>query len=148
VLRGIRWFSSQEKARSRRNPGGFAFVVLPRLIEVLTCRLLRMWWNQAQRLSLTDCLSITRLGTEGYEHLPHIVTTGGEEARQQLKHVHLVISLLKRWLKATHQGVATPSHLQTYRDEFSFRFNRRHSRYRGNLFCRLMQKAELPALQE
>ncbi len=59
----------------------------------------------------------------------------------KLEHVHLAISLLKRWLGATHQGAVTPSHFQAYLDEFSFRFNRRRSRYRGNLFYRLMQQA-------
>jgi len=91
---------------------------------------------------VTDGLSVyDRLGAAGYEHRSHVVTTGGEEARQQLEHVHLVISLLKRWLGATHQGAVTPSHLQAYLDEFSFRFNRRLSRHRGNLFYRLMQQA-------
>jgi len=49
-------------------------------------------------------------------------------------HVHLVISLLKRWLGGTHQGAVTPSHLQAYLDEFSFRFNRRLSHTTGASF--------------
>ena len=32
-------------------------------------------------------------------------------------------------------------HLDYYLDEYAFRFNRRTSRYRGKLFCRLVQKA-------
>lgn len=91
---------------------------------------------------VTDGLSIyDRLSAQGYDHRPHVVSTGGELARQQLDHVHLVISLLKRWLGATHQGAVTPSHLQAYLDEFAFRFNRRRSQHRGNLFYRLMQQA-------
>ena len=62
-------------------------------------------------------------------------------ARSELDHVHLVISLLKRWLGGTHQGAVTPSHLQAYLDEFAFRFNRRLSHHRGKLFYRLMQQA-------
>ncbi len=58
-----------------------------------------------------------------------------------LDHVHLVISLLKRWLGGAHQGAVTPNHLQAYLDEFSFRFNHRLSRHRGKLFYRLMQQA-------
>ena len=72
---------------------------------------------------------------------PHVVSTGGETARMQLDHVHLVISLLKRWLGGTHQGAVTRSHLQAYLDEFSFGLNRRLSRHRGKLFYRLMQQA-------
>jgi transposase-like protein len=91
---------------------------------------------------VTDGLSVyDRLGAAGFEHRPHVATTGGEEARQELDHVHLVISLLKRWLGGTHQGAVTPSHLQAYLDEFSFRFNRRLSQHRGMLFYRLMQQA-------
>jgi len=91
---------------------------------------------------VTDGLSVyNNLKAAGFDHRPHVVSTGGETARMQLDHVHLVISLLKRWLGGTHQGAVTPSHLQAYLDEFSFRFNRRLSRHRGKLFYRLMQQA-------
>ena len=90
---------------------------------------------------VTDGLSVyDKLTAVGFEHRPHVLTTGGENAMQQLDHVHLVISLLKRWLAGTHQGAVTPSHLQAYLDEFSFRFNRRLSQHRGKLFYRLMQQ--------
>ena len=55
--------------------------------------------------------------------------------------VHLVVSLLKRWLVGTHQGVVSHKHLYYYLDEFTFRFNRRRSRSRGKLFFRLVQQA-------
>jgi ISXO2-like transposase domain len=55
--------------------------------------------------------------------------------------VHLVISLLKRWLMGTHQGAVSHKHLDYYLDEFTFRFNRRRSRSRGKLFLRLAQQA-------
>jgi transposase-like protein len=91
---------------------------------------------------VTDGLSIyDNLKTAGFDHRPHVLTAGGEAAHRQLDHVHLVVSLLKRWLGATHQGAVTPSHLQAYLDEFAFRFNRRLSRHRGKLFYRLMQQA-------
>lgn len=91
---------------------------------------------------VTDGLSVyDKLSAAGFDHRPHILNTDGEAARKQLDHVHLVISLLKRWLGGTHQGAVVPSHLQAYLDEFSFRFNRRLSKYRGKLFHRLMQQA-------
>ena len=97
---------------------------------------------EAGAIVVTDGLSVyEKLGAAGFDHRPHIVSTGGEAARKQLDHVHLVISLLKRWLGGTHQGAVTPSHLQAYLDEFSFRFNRRLSQHRGKLFYRLMQQA-------
>ena len=58
-----------------------------------------------------------------------------------LPHVHIIISLLKRWLLGTHQGSASPEHMKYYFDEFTFRFNRRTSHYRGKLFYRLIQQA-------
>ena len=38
-------------------------------------------------------------------------------------------------------GVGQEAHLQSYRDEFVFRFNRRRSRSRGLVFCRLLELA-------
>jgi len=91
---------------------------------------------------VTDGLSVyDPLQAAGFDHRRHVQTTGGTAAREQLDHVHLVISLLKRWLAGTHQGAVTPNHLQAYLDEFSFRFNRRLSQHRGKLFYRLMQQA-------
>jgi transposase-like protein len=59
----------------------------------------------------------------------------------ELKCVHLVAALLKRWLLGTYQGAVRPSHLSYYLDEFTFRFNRRTSTSRGKLFYRLVQQA-------
>lgn len=81
------------------------------------------------------------LKAAGFDHQPHVLSKEGDKARQQLDHVHLVISLLKRWLVGTHQGAVTPAHLQAYLDEFAFRFNRRLSTHRGKLFHRLIQQS-------
>lgn len=91
---------------------------------------------------VTDGLpAYSGLSAAGFDHHPHIIATGGESARQELDHVHLVVSLLKRWLAGTHQGAVKPSHLQAYLDEFAFRFNRRLSTHRGKLFYRLIQQS-------
>jgi len=55
--------------------------------------------------------------------------------------VHRIASLLKRWLLGTHQGAVRSEQLDYYLDEFTFRFNRRTSRSRGLLFCRLLEQA-------
>jgi len=78
------------------------------------------------------------VGKKGYEHK---VTVVKEEGPQALPRVHLVISLLKRWLLGTHQGGVSKVHLQAYLDEFVFRFNRRTSRSRGKLFYRILEQA-------
>lgn len=56
---------------------------------------------------------------------------------------HRIIALMKRWLLGTYQGAVRPSHLSYYLDEFTFRFNRRTSQFRGKLFYRLIQQAML-----
>jgi len=55
--------------------------------------------------------------------------------------VHLVFSLVKRWVMGTMQGSVSPEHVQAYFDEWVFRFNRRHSRSRGLLFHTLLRQA-------
>lgn len=79
------------------------------------------------------------LSKAGYTHRV-TPTRGGELAVDVFPHVHLVASLLKRWLGATHQGNVSPKHLQGYLDEFAFRFNRRRSRHVGKIFHRLAEQ--------
>ena len=65
----------------------------------------------------------------------------GEDPGKLLPAVHRVASLAKRWLLSTHQGSVEEAHLQSYLDEFVFRFNRRRSRSRGLVFYRLLELA-------
>ena len=82
------------------------------------------------------------LDARGYRHEVKVLRGQGKDAATELlPRVHLVASLLKRWLLGTHQGAVHPSHLDYYLDEFTFRFNRRNSRSRGKLFYRLLQQA-------
>ena len=63
------------------------------------------------------------------------------EGDEELPHVHLIISLLKRWLLGTMQGSYSKKYLEYYLDEYVFRFNRRKSKHRGLLFYRFMEIA-------
>ncbi len=65
----------------------------------------------------------------------------GLPANVTLPAVHRVASPLKRWLMGTYQGSYGVDHIETYLDEFTFRFNRRRSPKRGLLFYRLMTLA-------
>ena len=67
--------------------------------------------------------------------------TKADDADEKLPHVHLAISLLKRWILGTYQGRLDEFHLQAYLEEFTFRFNRKTSTHRGLLFYRLVQGA-------
>ena len=81
------------------------------------------------------------LESKGYEHEVTFLKRKKKTPSELMPRVHLVISLLKRWLMGTHQGAVSQKHLDYYLDEFTFRFNRRRSRSRGKLFFRLVQQA-------
>jgi transposase-like protein len=84
------------------------------------------------------------LDTKGYVHQITILKGKKEPASDLLPRVHLVISLLKRWLMGTHQGAVSHKHLDYYLDEFTFRFNRRKSASRGKLFIVWSSKRSRP----
>ncbi|WP_407929093.1 IS1595 family transposase [Desulfomarina profundi] len=86
-------------------------------------------------------LGYAPLRKENYQHVVHNISQSDESASTLLPHVHLVVSLIKRWLMGTHQGAVSQKHLSEYLDEYAFRFNRRLSTHRGKLFYRLMQQA-------
>ena len=79
----------------------------------------------------------------GYTHRVTPVLGDPKRALKYFPHVHLVASLLKRWLGATHQGRVTGKHLQRYLDEYAFRSNRRRSEHVGKLFHRLVEQLVL-----
>jgi len=78
--------------------------------------------------------------TSGYQHMK-LKKKDLTDDETMLPRVHLVVSLLKRWLLGTHQGAVSEKHLQAYLDEYVFRFNRRKSAARGLLFYRLLECA-------
>ena len=82
-----------------------------------------------------------KLETMGYAHDYVTVYNSADPAHELLPGVHMVSSLLKRWIAGTHHQRVSDKHLPYYLDEFTFRFNRRKSRARGLLFYRLMQQA-------
>jgi len=81
-----------------------------------------------------------RLKALGY-YAHEVVRKNADVGDNLLPHCNRVATLLKRWLIGTHQGAVSHDHLDYYLDEYTFRFNRRASRYRGKLFYRLIQQA-------
>ena len=88
---------------------------------------------------VTDGLSsYSGLSAIGYNHTVSKPTaTVGSNL---VPKAHRVIALLKRWLLGTHQGGIAHARLQSYLDEFVFRFNRRTAKSRGLLFRRLLEQ--------
>lgn len=79
----------------------------------------------------------------GYNDIQELGYTHISNLSNDMILAHRIISLMKRWLLGTYQGAVRPSHLAYYLDEFTFRFNRRTSQFRGKLFYRLIQQAML-----
>lgn len=77
----------------------------------------------------------------GYQREIIVQSSSGDPAHVSMPGVHRIASLLKRWIFGTHQGSVLPLHLQSYLEEFTFRFNRRTSRSRGLVFRRLIEQA-------
>ena len=93
-------------------------------------------------LIVTDGWSGYPAATRGHYQLAATSISGsGLAAHEVLPGVHLVFSLVKRWLMGTMQGSVSAEHVQAYFDEWVFRFNRRHSRSRGLLFHTLLRQA-------
>jgi transposase-like protein len=85
------------------------------------------------------------LPKHGYKRQKKVLSSSGDPAHVSMPGVHRVAALLKRWILGTHQGSVTPEHLQSYLEEFTFRFNRRTSRSRGLVFRRLLEQAVVTA---
>lgn len=69
------------------------------------------------------------IGSPTYNHEVKPILSSKKQAHELLPHVHLVDSLVKRWINGTHQGKISPKYLSYYLDEFAFRFNRKLSKY-------------------
>lgn len=72
----------------------------------------------------------SRFSKAGYDHAPRMMTNP-EDNKAHLPWVHILISNAKRFILGTHHSV---EYLQSYLDEFAWRFNRRFT----NLFDRLL----------
>ena len=80
------------------------------------------------------------LPKHGYTHQKTVLSASGDPAHVSMPGVHRVASRLKRWILGTHQRSVSTAHLQSYLEEFTFRFNRRTSHSRGLVFGRLIEQ--------
>jgi transposase-like protein len=79
------------------------------------------------------------LDESSYKH-DQVVASHTANKESVLPGVHLIASLVKRLIIGTFQGRFAPKHLQSYLDEYVFRFNRRTSRNIGKKFMRIAQQ--------
>jgi transposase-like protein len=81
------------------------------------------------------------LPAAGYDHEPVSSSASRGDAALRLPGIHLVFSLVKRWLLGTHHGAVSEKHLPAYLDEYVFRFNRRTAKRVSHGFARLIEHA-------
>jgi len=74
-----------------------------------------------------------------YKHYP--IKSSTVDPDELLPRINLVTALLKRWLLGTHHGRLDLKHMDSYLEEFVFRFNRRTSKVRGLLFQRVIENS-------
>jgi hypothetical protein len=75
-------------------------------------------------ITTDDWPSYAQLTKKGYLLTQVAQRSDPDIAEKHLPLIHLVFGNLKTWLNGVHHGVS-PQHLQTYLNEFTFRFNRR-----------------------
>ena len=86
-------------------------------------------------------------GWKGYSFLTQdnythnkVIASKTDDKNSVLPGVHRIASLVKRLILGTFQGRFGPEHLQSYMDEYVFRFNRRTSRSIGKKFMRIVHQ--------
>ena len=126
------------------SPRGFGrcrLAVLPDAGRPALERFVTQVVEPGSRVKTDAWLSYGGLNDLGYVHQPTNLKADPRPAHEVHPGVHRVASLLKRWLSGTHQGAVRAEHLQGYLEEYTFRFNRRHSGSRGLVFRRLLEQA-------
>jgi transposase-like protein len=119
------------RVRMRHIPDASDFSLRPFVCDMVApgSTVLTDGWNGYHRLSIC-----------GYTHKKVILSSTGDPAHVAMPGIHRIASLMKRWILGTHQGSVSEVHLQSYLEEFTFRFNRRTSRSRGLVFRRLLEQ--------
>ena len=129
-----------EKVNGGRRLGRIRLEVAERPATLELVEFAQRMVEPASTIRTDGAQMMRRLGTLGYTHE---YTTGynAPDPTAVLPGVHLVASLLKRWLTGTLHYAVADHQLPYYLDEYTFRFNRRTARSRGLLFYRLLQQA-------
>ena len=127
-----------------KNPKGFGRIRLKHVPDVTADNLLPFIDEAVEPGAIVHSdgwQAYWKLPERGYEHERTVMRQQNDPAHVVMPGVHRVASLLQRWLLGTYQGRVSADHLDAYLNEFTFRFNRRHSRRRGLLFYRLLEQS-------
>ena len=104
--------------------------------------------KQVVRTNVSEGSTVMTDGWKGYNFLDEndsysqikILASKTDDKESVLPGVHLVASIVKRLILGTFQGRFDPRHLQSYLDEYVFRFNRRRSKSIGKKFMRIVEQ--------
>ena len=124
-----------------KEPKGFGRVRMRHISDASSDSLTPFICNAVKPGSIVQTdgwLGYNQVQKKGYVHQPTILSSISDPAHVSMPGVHRLASLLKRWILGTHQGSVGMEHLQSYLEEFTFRFNRRTSLGRGLVFRRLL----------
>ena len=129
-----------EKVNGGRRLGRIRLEVAERPATLELVEFAQRMVEPASTIRTDGAMMMRRLGTLGYTH-EYATGYNAPDPTAVLPGVHLVASLLKRWLTGTLHYAVADHQLPYYLDEYTFRFNRRTARSRGLLFYRLLQQA-------
>src|ERR1035437_4959486 len=127
--------SSLDKRKGGRYAGRVRLAVVPDRNAKSLCRFVESAVEPGTTIITDDWSGYAGLTKRGYEHLPIAAQGDPQVSEEFMPIIHLVFSNLKTWLRGIHHGVS-PQHLQSYLNEFTFRFNRRF--YPFNAFRSLL----------
>jgi hypothetical protein len=113
-----------KQRRGGRYAGRLRLQIVPDRTAVELCGFVERAVQPGCMIVTDGWVSYNSLSKRGYDHLPVAECGEAEVAEEYLPISHLIFSNLKAWLKGCHHGVS-PKHLQSYLNEFTFRFNRR-----------------------
>jgi hypothetical protein len=89
----------------------------------------RKGFNQVQRLVAMPIIPTGRLNGAGFKHEYQVYDA--KESPDHLHWLHTVLSNAKAFVGGTFHGLDS-KHLQSYLDEFCYRFNRRKFKVNGS----------------
>lgn len=120
--------------KSGKGIGRIRFSTLEDASESSLDRFLQDCLKKKTTVNSDDWRGYTDLKAKGFEHVVQ------PDPDEDLPKVHLVASLLKRWILGTHHGGIQAKHFESYLTEFAFRFNRRRAKSVCHNFQRVMEK--------
>jgi len=138
--------SKQNKKWLFRWMGRVRMKVIPNCWEQTLTKFIEENVEKGSTLYTDWWLWYKNIDKKGYPHIIEVESVNDDgvlwiNTQEVTPNVHIIASLVKRWLLGTHQKYLTQDgYLQDYLEEYTFRFNRRKSSDRWKLFGTLIKE--------